>query len=105
MAVSWNGRTVSALRISWSTLPLRLVKGVIWIAGVDGSEGRSDSESCGGDDTDNGSVLSERVVDEVDAWGEEETSEEKKSSSSCFSAAADEAYHLAASSDWRIPIH
>jgi hypothetical protein len=81
------------------------VKGVIWIAGVEGSEGRSESESCGGDDTDNGSVLSERVVAEVDAWGEAETSEEKKPSSSCFSAAADEAYHLAASSDWRIPVH
>jgi hypothetical protein len=105
MAVSWNGRTVSAFKMSWSTLPFKLVKGVIWIAGVEGSEGRSDSESCGGDDTDNGSVLSERVVAEVDAWGEAETSEEKKSSSSCFSAAADEAYHLAASSDWRIPVH
>jgi hypothetical protein len=99
MAVSWNGRTVSAFKMSWSTLPFRLVNGVIWIAGVDGSVGRSDSESCGGDETDDGSVLSERVVAEVDAWGEAETSEEKKSSSSGFSAAADEAYHLAASSD------
>lgn len=75
------------------------MNGVIWTAGVDGSEGSSDPESCGGDDTDNGSELSERVVDEVDAWVEAETSEEKKSSSSGFSAAADEAYHLAASSD------
>jgi hypothetical protein len=99
MAVSWNGRTVRAFRMSWSTLPFRLVNGVIWISGVDGSEGRSDPESCGGDETDNGSVLSERVVAEVVARGEAETSEEKKSSSSGFSAAADEAYHLAASSD------
>ena len=80
------------------------MKGVIWIAGVEGSDGSSDSVSCAGDDTDNGSVLSERVVAEVDAWGEAETSEEKKSSSSGFSAAADEAYHLAASSDWRRPV-
>lgn len=54
--------------------------------------------------TDTGSVLSERVVADVDAWGDEVTSEEKKSSSSGFSAAADEAYHLAASSDCRRPI-
>jgi hypothetical protein len=85
--------------MSWSTLPFKLVNGVIWMAGVEGSEGRSDSESCGGVETDNGSVLSERVVAEVDAWGDADTSDEKKSSSSDFSTAADEAYHLAASSD------
>lgn len=86
--------TVNAFRVLWSTLPFKLVKGVLTTADSDGPSG-SELE-VGVDDVDGADSVknSDDASAEAAALVDWAGSGVKNSSSSCFSATADDAYHL-----------